>query len=749
MKSIGSAHPAPRRRENDEPSSPTWPPTMIRSFVHLRVTCIGLLASATIAQSASDWQLAHALGNRGYHGLTYDEHRQCTVLFGGFDGGTAMTGTFERSDGPWLHRVSRHEPTGRTGHAFAYDRTRRVVVLFGGMDPQFLEQQDTWEWDGEDWRERLPTASPSPRRGAAMAYDGARQCLVLFGGGQGVTFLGDTWTWNGTVWQQSTPIASPGPRKSSAIAEDVQRQRVVLFGGNDITFPGPLHDTWEWDGTNWTQRQPVTVPSASFFPTMVHDAASQRVLLFSRDPFLPRTLAWDWNGVDWHPVVAATLNAPRNLDCLAYDRARHCVIAGPTQKESDTIEWNGTIWQQVQPATAPSRRSFAALTTDPLRQRVVLFGGWNDPWLQDTWEWDGSHWHDLTTTTAPTNFSGLPQIVYDSGSQRTVTFTGNATWEWDGATWTQRFPPVQPHVTTFALAADPLRGCVVLHGFTATSSETWEWRGGSWQFRATAHTPTLRDSPVMVHDPGRGRTVLFGGHLQAPGAPLVSDTWEYDGIDWTLVPANPCPDAFTAAYDPASRSVVTFVTSWPAVLQTWSWDGRTWTVTTSAHVPSDRCCMGFTQDVVPGRMLVFGGSHNGACSSETFWHGLTVPATSHAFGQGCSSTNAPELRSSEPQLGQWLELELLSAPSLGPCLFGLSFGMSAQPLGGGCTLYLTGQPSLQLAMTDGGGHARQRLAIPLVPSLRGGVLYAQAAALDPGAVAGVMLTAGRALSVGD
>ena len=32
---------------------------------------------------------------------------------------------------------------------------------------------------------------------------------------------------------------------------DAARVVTVLFGGHAAT--GPLGDTWEWDGTNWTQ----------------------------------------------------------------------------------------------------------------------------------------------------------------------------------------------------------------------------------------------------------------------------------------------------------------------------------------------------------------------------------------------------------------------------------------------------------------------------------------------------------------
>jgi hypothetical protein len=56
------------------------------------------------------------------------------------------------------------------------------------------------------------------------------------------------------------------------------RQRVVLFGGN-ISGVGFLGDTWEWDGTNWTQLTPSASPSARLAHAMAYHAARQRVVL--------------------------------------------------------------------------------------------------------------------------------------------------------------------------------------------------------------------------------------------------------------------------------------------------------------------------------------------------------------------------------------------------------------------------------------------------------------------------------------
>ena len=55
---------------------------------------------------------------------------------------------------------------------------------------------------------------------------------------------GDTWEWDGTAWTQRSPASAPSPQQGHAMAYDAARGRVVLFGGHDSFRRG---DTWEWD----------------------------------------------------------------------------------------------------------------------------------------------------------------------------------------------------------------------------------------------------------------------------------------------------------------------------------------------------------------------------------------------------------------------------------------------------------------------------------------------------------------------
>jgi hypothetical protein len=79
--------------------------------------------------------------------------------------------------------------------------------------------------------------------------------VVLFGGFTGAALVADTWEWDGTNWTQLTPSASPSARCAHAMAYDAASQRVVLFGGA-LVWPTFLGDTWIYG-------PPVTLASAT------------------------------------------------------------------------------------------------------------------------------------------------------------------------------------------------------------------------------------------------------------------------------------------------------------------------------------------------------------------------------------------------------------------------------------------------------------------------------------------------------
>jgi hypothetical protein len=268
--------------------------------------------------------------------MSYDSLRARTVLFGGSNaqGGSAFSDTWEWDGTTWVQKTPAVSPPGAVTATMAYDSGRGVSVLFGGATSYGAATSATWEWDGSTWVQRQPAVSPPARVWAAMAYDSSRARTVLFGGGASSGTAGDTWEWDGTIWKQLFPASSPSPRFGAAMAFDSVRNHIVLFGGRNDN--GRLNDTWEWDGVNWAQGSSTSLPYPRSFTSMVFDAHIGKTILFGGDYVRPYALGpsndtWEWDGSSWTQDWTATDPTPRLGQSMAYDSARgRSVLFGRT-----------------------------------------------------------------------------------------------------------------------------------------------------------------------------------------------------------------------------------------------------------------------------------------------------------------------------------------------------------------------------------------------------------------------------------
>lgn len=273
-------------------------------------------------------------------------------------------------------------PSARYGHAMVYDSTRGVVVLFGGATTGSSGLLgDTWEWNGTSWSLRS-TTGPSPRTSPAMAFDSERGRTVLFSGqnGPGYDFATDTWEWDGNAW---TLRATQGPlgRDGHAMTFDPIRNVCVMFGGaNGPGTTSSLADTWEWDGTVWTQRTDAG-PNASFGHKLVfHEGLGRSVLVRRSD-------TWTWDGTAWQQSASGAPLPSRGGAACAFDVDRGVVnlFGGfATTNVGDTWEWNGAGWSQRLIA-GPTPRFQPAMAYDAARKQYVLFGGYTSNVTAETW----------------------------------------------------------------------------------------------------------------------------------------------------------------------------------------------------------------------------------------------------------------------------------------------------------------------------------------------------------------------------
>ncbi len=300
------------------------------------------------------------------------------MLYGG-DGATPRLGDLWEFDGTdWSQVVTAGIPEARMDTRLVFDRARGVSVMFGGTGLFSIRPLgDTWEWHSKGWVRRNPATVPAARTGQAMAYDSVRGRTLMFGGRDFFTMHTDLWAYDAVDWVFLS-AGGQGLRLYPAMAFDEHRDRLVLFSG---LTPA---DTWEFDGTTWTQRNPAASPPGRSYHKMVYDPIRRETVMFGGTVAGRFNDTWLWDGTNWTQATTAVAPPARGNHNLVFDSARGVVVLtggiggslGPLY--NDVWEWNGTSWRQRTPvgASLPARTS-AMASFDANLRRVVVFGGKN------------------------------------------------------------------------------------------------------------------------------------------------------------------------------------------------------------------------------------------------------------------------------------------------------------------------------------------------------------------------------------
>ena len=374
---------------------------------------------------------------------------------------------------------------------------------------------------------QVDTNGPSSRYQAAMAYDAFRHVTVLFGGQvnvpSGSPVLNDTWEFDGTNWTQRFPATSPPARSQAQMVFDFGLKREVLFGGQiytNLQFHITL-DTWEWDGTNWQQ---VITPNTP-----------------------------DWTQPS--PFAA----------CYDYSYDEMLIFGGisSTGRVSEFWGFKGTNWVQKTPAgPTPVATTTAVMAYDGFRNVSVLLGANSQAYplgfpAAAVWEWDGTVWHEKPQSGQVfTGASALDGFAFDSFRHESVLYGDvfgiidgissssypypqgyRFTWRWDGAHWQADPPTPTLGGTAFQLYSsmcfDVDRNAVVLFG--------GQDNNGSLDTNYT-YEILYQDDPAVLKQPTI-QAQLIGQKVQlsivAAGAPPIAYQWSKDGVNLRTAGASP------------------------------------------------------------------------------------------------------------------------------------------------------------------------------------------------------------------
>jgi hypothetical protein len=464
-------------------------------------------------------------------------------------------------------------PGARVVPSAIYDAAHHRIVIYGGQKFDVLRDFSALSLDGSpSWSPIIADAGGGtvpPRRDHLAVYDSQQQRMIVFGGSPNAGInneVNDVWSLSldaANTWSNvpvSNAGAGPSPRLAMGGVYDPVLDRLVIYGGSSMTSTF-FDETWALTlGATPTWAALATAgdpPPARNAMSLVYDSIGDRLIVFG-----------GWSGHDYlGDVWALPLGAP-------------------------------ALWQSIEPvgSVRPGPRRAAAAAFDPVRNRLIISGGFNGLYLGDTWALDlsGTPTWSQIGMGSPTGPGGRfgHRAVYDPEGDRLVEFGGYGqgdpeifTADWFNDTW--------------ALPLGP---------------------GGVWEQLAKPSIdtapPTLRNH-VAVFDPAGDRMVVFGG--DSPEG-LMKNAWALPFGDfpaWSRIPAGSGPTArqgHAGALDTQRRRILIFGGHdvdyylndlWALSLT----DPPAWTKLSPASTndPEPRGAAAAVYDPVGDRLLVFGG----------------------------------------------------------------------------------------------------------------------------------------------
>ena len=365
------------------------------------------------------------------------------------------------------------------------------------------------------------------------------------------------------------------------------------------------------------------------------------------------TWALSLDDFTWSKIeTQGLLTEPRFIHSAIYDteQDRMIVFGGYTDTELSTNEtWalsfdEPPTWTRLQPSgSEPLRRYFHSAIYDPLRHRMVVFGGLSDSdvadHLNDVWalSLDGNpEWKEMVPPAPlPPRFGH--SAIYDEQNDRMVVFGGGDRADYRGDIlalslsnqyWSQygssggpasqdetRPPSRYGHSAVY----DPIRQRMVISGgevdYTGPFRDTWSIDLssplGSWEpFGVIEDAPVPRQGHAAIYDPAGQQMVIFGGYGQV----LRSDVWVlslHGRPRWSMLEPLGTPpsirESYPAAYDALRHRMIVCgdrSDNWALSLG----DTTRWTqLETGFWGPSSARQSAAVYDTRRDRVLLFGG----------------------------------------------------------------------------------------------------------------------------------------------
>jgi hypothetical protein len=622
------------------------------------------------------------------------------------DGGGSQRAAVTGPDGTWRQLPP---PSARSLHAAAYDPVRDRMVVFGGYSTRDLVN-DVWvlQLTGTpEWTRLSPSGTaPSARHMTSAVYDPLRDRMVVFGGlDRGVGYLDDVWALSlgaAPTWSRIEPaVAGPVARARHSAVYDSVGDRMIVFGGVHAGQRGAdfglLNDAWALTLSGvpmWSPLSPAgPAPSPRYDQSAVYDPARDRILVFGGyDGQARLNDVWSLSlkgRPRWRQLnPAGTLPTPRLEHAAILDPAgdRMVVFSGLADGYvSDTWSLSladRNVWTQITAPSEPSVRWGQTAVYDPVKARMVVFGGTADGYrlVSEIWALTLSStpvWTNLTTPDTPPGPRWGHAAVFDALHERMLVFGGydqqlgflNDAWMLSlaGKTDWRRLQPSgvapSPRVGSAAIY-DPVRDRMLVSGgegsYEGFSNELWALSLSgepAWsQITTAGEAPQPRADHSAIYDAANDRMVVYGGVCTSD---YLGDVWALAlsaQPTWTrLTPLGASPGVrfeHSAIYDPVRERMVIFggLRYMYFLGDTWALSLGTdpvWTqITPSGMSPAVRAGHRAIYDSARDRMVVSGGfSYSSGSNPSTETWALDFQRSEWTLLQPAGSPPAMEMHS--------------------------------------------------------------------------------------------------------
>src|SRR5262245_15924916 len=297
---------------------------------------------------------------------------------------------------------------------------------------------------------------------------------------------------------------------------------------------------------------------------------------------------------DYHPAVrlgvSTTAPSGRYFHAAILDSLRHRMLMFGGHIVGSEL-WalslgDAPAWQIISTDPAAPNRDSPVAILDPVRDRIIVFGGANQSGAlqNDVWVFPLSQngpWSQLTVVGTPPAPRWLHCGIYDPVRDRLIVFGGNSdlndVWALSLSgtpTWTQILPSgaAPPQRCQSSAVYDPVRDRMIVIGGRDSETyfnDTWALSLGDspqWTpLNVAAAGPDPLSGHSAVYDAARDLIWLFGGRDGDNQNPCRNDLWELSlsGIPtWVKMSPDGTPPSVrahhSAVLDPSSDRMVVF-----------------------------------------------------------------------------------------------------------------------------------------------------------------------------------------------